>query len=978
MLELYIAGRNADIPENFSVLFNYNSTEVSNPTAIKNKYSSTITLPGTPKNNEIFGEIWKLGRILIPLQEDTRGPYDIGRMLSSVHFDPRKRVDFKIYNNQDLIESGYLQLLEVNIGTEEITYRLSLYGGIGDFFYTLQYDEDNVEKNLGSLYWGWKSTQGSEDTTSLGIWDRNFILDSWGKLSSPSVPGDIASDITAIPTYSGQYEDFSASKVLVNVPSLTGYYSEAQNLFPDHEVNGGKAYYLYDSKYSLLETPRDLSEWEARDLRSEHQRVGVRFSSFFKAISNPINNGGYQVVLDPDIESTPYFQKSWILLDRPDFEEISTDPVAPSTGEIHILDTESSVSKDFMYTDSQQSIFNTSTYVNPRFYASINVGIDFEHPVYNDEILGLTMTAGSLGNNMTFGSSSTIWDSLGVRIEMYNPDNNTLISNSDTFLLRNNGITVAGHKYYGSLDDARDDIRERVFQEVRNQVYSSFGGTIRPVRNLDYKRSRTSINTSGGTVYDNYRSVENLNLSWEDMPVSSRFKLRLRLFKIRVSASYSSSDLNASFWTWYTSIGSFNEWWPTLFSSSSYDTIVRQLNSEMIAKDSFLKIESAYFLDDSATEEIQARSITKSRIFSKSENPLKYLLDWTKMFDLRFRTDQYLKIVYIDKRQNYYLPGTENLRVDLAKGIKIGPTVAKYKSFTYGLPIPETYMSRLYDRKTSEPYGKVKLYTGYEFNNENRDVYEDSVYKALIPYAMNSYYFSHQGTGDIPSVALSPTFEYTLYTTSGTDEIYTQTIDKSWPLISSTYNVRYLDSVPKLCIFSEDENYIDGINSIVFFNGSYANTDIQLSDNVQAMFDLDESACYLLSRDPGEVLIPSRIPMFFNSYISPSDSTVYSASFNFGAPKKEVKNSELDYEYRAPVYYGFWDNYASDLYNVNGKTIQVYAFVEGRPEDMMRRFWNFRDATWIVSEIKNYNISSPGIPVSMTLVKVENPTNYLT
>lgn len=976
MLELYIANRKADIPENFSVLFNYNSTEVSNPTAIKNKYTSSVILPGTPENNKIFGDIWKLGRLLIPRATESNEPHTTGRILSGVNFDARKRVDFKIYNNSDLIETGYLQLLEVNIGLDEITYRLSLFGGLGDFFYTLQYDEDNVEKNLGSLFWGWKATKGQEDTTSLGIWDRNFILDSWGKLGSTPSGGDIAEDITAIPTYSGQYEDFSSSKVLINVPSLVSSFSESSALFPGSVVNDGKTYTLYDSKYSLLETPRELDEWEARDLRSEYQRVGVRFSSFFKAISNPENNGGYQVVLDPDIENTPYYQKSWILLDRPEFQEITTEYLTPSTGSIHLSDSQSATSKDFMYSDSQVSIFNTSTYVNPRLYVDVVVGIDFEHPVYSDDgVHFFTPSAASCGNNY-HNSNLAIWDSLGVRLEMYDPDNNNLISNSDTFILRNNGMTVNG-RIYGSIDDARDDIRDRIYREIQDKVYATYGGTRRPVRNYDYKRRRTSKTESGGIVYDDYESTETLSLPWEDMPSNSRFKLRMRLFKIRVQGSYSSDTLNAGFWNWSTEIGTFNEWWELLYQGSD-DSFVRRLNTEIIAVDSFLTIQAAYFLDDSATEEIQARSITKTRIFSSSSNPLKYLLDWTKMFDLRFRTDQYEKIVYIDKRQNYYQNETIDLRVDLEKGIKLDPTVAKYKSFTFGLPIPETYMSQLYDKKTSEPYGKVKLNTGYEFNNENRDLYEDSVYKALIPYAMNSYYFSHQGTNDLPSVALSPTYEYTLYKSSGTEDVYTQTLSTAWSYISQTYNTKYLDPIPKLCIFNEDDNSLAGINSIVFYNGTYSNTDIQVSDNVQAMFDLNESPCYLLSRDLTEVLVPGQIPMFFNSYIKPTDPTVYSASFNFGAPKKEVKNSELDYEYRAPVYYGFWDLYAKDLYSADSRSIQVYAFIEGKPEDMMRKFLYYDDSLWVIQEIKNYNISNPLVPTQMVLVRVENPTNYLT
>ena len=242
---------------------------------------------------------------------------------------------------------------------------------------------------------------------------------------------------------------------------------------------------------------------------------------------------------------------------------------------------------------------------------------------------------------------------------------------------------------------------------------------------------------------------------------------------------------------------------------------------------------------------------------------------------------------------------------------------------------------------------------------------------------MNSYYFSHQGTGDLPSVALSPTYDYTLYTVIGDDNL-DQTLSSAWSYISSDYGISYLDPIPKLCIFSDDENSLAAINSIVFFNGFYANSDIQISDNLAAMFDLNESPCYLLSRDPSEVIVPANIPMFSNSYINPSNPTVYSYSYNFAAPVKEVKNSELDYEYRAPIYYGFWDLYTQDLYNPNGKTIVVYAFIEGKPEDMMRKFLYYDDSLWVIQEIKNYNVSDPDRPTQMVLVRVDNPTNYLT
>lgn len=978
MLELYIANRKADIPENFSVLFNYNSTDVSNPTAIKNKYSSTITLPGTPTNNEIFGEIWSLGRILIPQTQDLRGPYDIGRILSSVNFDPRKRVDFKIFNNEDLIESGYLQLLEINYGLSEITYRLSLYGGIGDFFYTLQYDEDNIEKNLGSLYWGWSATKDIEDVVSFDLWNKNFIIDTWGNLGTTPTSPDIKKDITAIPTYSGQYEDFSADKVLVNAPSLSGYYSAASSLFPNSITDGSQTYYLYQGKYALIETPRELDEWEARDLRSTYQRIGLRFSSFFRAISDPQNNGGYNVVLDDEIKETPYFQKSWILLDRPEFEteEDAEDlnKIYSVSGDLDLQDGSTYILGNFQNNTALQ-VFDNSGFTRPGVKINLSLLLDFLSPFPTD----------LLNYGGVYEDGQTIyWDAIGARIEMFNPGNNALIGASDiyTFFPKSNYFPTSNVGYIPALGWTAFDVSQAGWNSICSAVNSTFGGSSSDVfTNLYSRELDSSWTDSAGEhyryktrhVYNSVYSTESFDLEWKNMPSSNYFGLRIRFFKIRTTGTTTGNPADYhSTWNVSTQIGDLRQWFngdPAL----SYTAVMDQ-NGKIYATDNVYRINNAFFLDLDKPAELRPSAITKTTLFSKSENPLKYLLDWTKLFDLRFRLDQHLKIVYIDKRNNYYINEIGDLRIDLEDNIKIDPTVAKYKSFSYGLPVAETYASRLFNKRTSEPYGKVKLNTGYEFNNETRDLYEDSVYKALIPYSMNSYYFSHQGTGDLPSCVLSPSYEYSLF--SGTDNT-TQTLTNSWTYISGTYSKDYLDPLPKLCIFSEDENYEDGVNSIVFYNGDRPNTDIQLSDNLGPMLDLNESPCYLLSRDSDEALIPRQIPYFFNSYIDPTRPDTYSHSFNFGAPVKEIKDSELYYDFRAPIFYNFWDDYARDLYNVNGKSIQVKAFLDGKPEDMMRRFWYYNNSTWVIDEIKNYNISDPSIPVQMVLIKVDDPANYL-
>ena len=50
----------ATIPD---VLYTFKTDDITSPAAVKNSYSKTITLPGTPNNNKIFGEYWAGDRL---------------------------------------------------------------------------------------------------------------------------------------------------------------------------------------------------------------------------------------------------------------------------------------------------------------------------------------------------------------------------------------------------------------------------------------------------------------------------------------------------------------------------------------------------------------------------------------------------------------------------------------------------------------------------------------------------------------------------------------------------------------------------------------------------------------------------------------------------------------------------------------------------------------------------------------------------
>lgn len=133
-IRLYIGDQLADLPEGVNLPITYTTEDFKNPTIVKNSFSKTISLPNTAVNNKIFNYSYKLDRY---------------QHIDS--FDPSKRVDFKLFCDGDLIESGYVQLNNISGIGEDKKYNITLYGGLGDFFYGLKYNEDGTTKTLADL-----------------------------------------------------------------------------------------------------------------------------------------------------------------------------------------------------------------------------------------------------------------------------------------------------------------------------------------------------------------------------------------------------------------------------------------------------------------------------------------------------------------------------------------------------------------------------------------------------------------------------------------------------------------------------------------------------------------------------------------------------------------------------------------------------------------------------------------------------------
>lgn len=337
------------------IVFNYSDNDVNNPEAIKNSYTRTLRIPGTKNNNAVFNSIF---------QSDST---TVSWRVNTTTFNPSIRNTFKLYSNGSLLESGYVMLNSITYVKNNPMYEVTLLGLLGDFFYSLMYNENGDELTIKDLVYdlytlntgvllGHTNASGdptqvvnetiaqhiqdykdvvvgpgkgtlkriSDNTAPLFRWDSKFIWNSWLLQFTDVYPTDLKlweQFITAAPVYTGIHDDFDNDHVLVNL----NYPQQYNNIYPLSFEDDGRTY-TPTSNYAMIHTQRELDQYEIRDIRSSKQVPALKLSWLLKKIAeySEINNN-YKIVFDEDINLddptldttlNEYVHKSYILLNQ--------------------------------------------------------------------------------------------------------------------------------------------------------------------------------------------------------------------------------------------------------------------------------------------------------------------------------------------------------------------------------------------------------------------------------------------------------------------------------------------------------------------------------------------------------------------------------------------------------------------------------------------------------------------------------------
>ena len=127
MAEVVVEGHRLDIKEGLDFSFNYSIADVRDPNKRSTEYSKTIICPGTPSNDELFGNIWDV---------NISNPNDPVLTNIETNFNPNKKAEARVISDGVEVMVGVVQLRAITVVNGKYAHSVSRNGNGSLFLYT--------------------------------------------------------------------------------------------------------------------------------------------------------------------------------------------------------------------------------------------------------------------------------------------------------------------------------------------------------------------------------------------------------------------------------------------------------------------------------------------------------------------------------------------------------------------------------------------------------------------------------------------------------------------------------------------------------------------------------------------------------------------------------------------------------------------------------------------------------------------------
>lgn len=940
-IHLFIEDKEIEFNKDPQIVFNYKLSEITNPTAVKNSFSKSITIEGTPTNNDIFSNIWS-----------------IESYYNGYNFNHNKKTSFVIYINGSIYEQGYVKLDNVTTKNNNVEYSISLFGGLGQFIWNLAYadGEGNSKRTLADL--SYATDYYSEPNLDFNI-TKETVWDAWNTLmGNPNAvydekdvnrPNNYLYDdkwqlFNFIPMCNGVPNDFDASKVMINI-----------NGIPEGIIQSAKDGYLSVNGYTLGEASEDMTEWETRDLRSYLQRGAIKMDRIIEACCQPSNNGGYQVKLDNHFfnSTNPYYADAWVTTKMCSEMELEN-------GTSTVVDNATLVKRgNTSYYDIRYDVPTLSKSTNMDMSMKITFMPDtastadlYMSGVYEyDEKDG----RGSI-RRLAYKNDS------GILIQLFAMDAaDRIISYSKAYLLAEVNNSAFKENFY--IYDGDYTFIQGKFK--KNGLLYEF---------CDMNNNFISLNFSLIKAVEFDHLVLNIQTGCKEDSIYTqrkRFTKETKLFKTRNYYNKKSFDYD---------------------EAMSYLGLTNGLVDYPIV--SFSVLVNDY------EDLISGSKVTKDKLLASDKTPADYLLSYCKMFGLHIFQDPMEKaddtnlypkgVIHIMDRNSFYkrdeIVDISKL-IDYNKGVQMTPQMAGNKFYSFAVDQIDSDAAESYKSTYKNNFGEKIVNTNYEFDSSTKKLYDGNVFKAGIMVREKDKYFNHTRFSiDIPAYGYNG-LTYSLY--KGDDTLELEVTPKkldSYPI--NIFGLDYYDNFPKLQAHSKDNESSDGSNVLMFYRGniftegSQRMVDYWLTDDIAEMALLNDGApCWIMTlsdkNDAGKT-IAYKINQFpyFSRYITyGGQEGIITHSWDFGGSQTTYIPNTYNSD-EMGIYDRCWKKYINDMYSINSRKLTCWVNLTEKPNvNWLRRFYWFSNSLWRINAIIDWNMSIDGL-TKFEFIKVQDTANY--
>lgn len=910
--DLYINGSLVDINDESLIVLTYTMEQLNNPTAVKNTYSHEVTLPSTARNDILFSHFY-------------RNDYKVG----GANFTPLKRVPFEIYNElSEIVEGGYIKLDEVSVDRTKHTYKVTLYGGLGSFFYSMGYDEQGEALSLGDLQY--MANEENESRLDIRV-DRSTIASAWERIAgdNSSTQYDV---LNFAPTYQGKPDgEFATDKAIFigRATGSAGSYSDnvQRPIYGITAPQGSNKFYKrvengVDTGYrcALVELAQEHTEWEMKDLRSYLQRPILSVRKFFEAVQRRAEAQGFTLNLDSSFfyASNPYYRDSWITL--PSLQSISKPSKSADVQIDGVLIIDNNTEQDVTLTMTTPIDLN---------------GFEYGASISDTTIAIDKLKVGVWSQYNFFLGHKNILTNWCVQV--YGIRNGAVVAWSDTKVLVDYGdktsldTIVSGYAPLGSAPTY--------------EMLSGYFEASQPNEQI-------------------FTESLSFNITATEAPTEWHLRVQKRVHK--------GSDDYAGLLYGALAL-------PDLDGNIDIDYGWRGI--------SFSRTTSIYGKGEvSSNAVVRSGALVRKRdMFDIGKTPMELLISYCKLFGLVWLFEPRNKNITLMTREQFYGQGRNidiEQRIDRLK-MTIKPFEFDKRFYDFALETQGEYAAQ-YKEMTGKEYGAQRVNTGYEFDGESKNLLDNNALKGGAEVLEQGRYYTNidegtytLGTTTYPKICPSVFVDggkYSLYDASGNPVEYDITLPTNAANIVYMNEREGYDAYSKVQLFEGDKVVSEG-GMLLLYNGSididsspYKN--FRLTDDIAEMGILNEGQmCWILEGSAYGALSGEKIPHFVRAG--------QGVSLDMGIPT-ELDNPDIDVEATAnSIFAQYWRRYLGDRYAVDSRVCECYVDLRGLQvgNHLFRNFYYFDNAVWALNKISNYSMTTIGSTMC-EFVKIQNIQNY--